>query len=117
MKACLLRSAMGSGGGETAFIDRSGREFPVSQVILAHRTPTGEVEYLSTIARDISDRRAQIVALEYQSTHDPLTGLPNRTLFFDRLNYALVAARRGRESFALLFVDLNRFKETNDSLG
>lgn len=103
--------------GETAFIDRSGRELPVSQVILAHRAPTGEVEYLSTIARDISDRRAQIVALEYQSTHDPLTGLPNRTLFFDRLNYALVAARREREPFALLFVDLNRFKETNDTLG
>ncbi len=103
--------------GETAFIDRSGRELPVSQVILAHRAPTGEVEYLSTIARDISDRRAQIVALEYQSTHDPLTGLPNRALFFDRLSYALVSARREKEPFALLFVDLNRFKETNDTLG
>jgi diguanylate cyclase (GGDEF)-like protein/PAS domain S-box-containing protein len=103
--------------GETAFIDYSGRELPVSQVILAHRTPSGEVEYLSTIARDISDRRAQILTLEYQATHDPLTGLPNRTLFFDRLNYALVAARREKESFALLFADLNRFKEINDTLG
>jgi diguanylate cyclase (GGDEF)-like protein/PAS domain S-box-containing protein len=103
--------------GETAFIDHAGLEIPVSQVILAHRTPSGEVEYLSTIARDISDRRAQILTLEYQATHDPLTGLPNRALFFDRLNYALVAARREKESFALLFADLNRFKEINDTLG
>ena len=103
--------------GETAFIDDTGRERPVSQVILAHRTPNGEVEYLSTIARDISERRSQIIALEYQATHDSLTGLPNRTLFFDRLNYALVVGLRDKEPFALLFLDLNRFKEINDTLG
>lgn len=107
----------GSWSGETAFIDPLGREVPVSQVILAHRTPTGEVEFLSTIARDISYRKAQTAALEHLATHDALTNLPNRTLFFDRLHRTLLAAQRVKESFGLLIIDLDRFKEINDTLG
>ncbi|NKE70846.1 diguanylate cyclase domain-containing protein [Candidatus Manganitrophus noduliformans] len=107
----------GSWSGETALIDRSGREVPVSQVILAHRTSGGEVEFLSTIARDISDRKMQTANLEYLATHDPLTNLPNRTLFLDRLNHTLLAAQREKGSFGLLIIDLDRFKEINDSLG
>jgi diguanylate cyclase (GGDEF)-like protein/PAS domain S-box-containing protein len=107
----------GSWSGETAFNDRLGREIPVSQVILAHPSPTGEVEFLSTIARDISYRKAQTAGLEYLATHDNLTNLPNRTLFFDRLNHTLLAAQRVKESFGLLIVDLDRFKEINDTLG
>lgn len=103
--------------GESAFVDRQDREIPVSQVILAHRASTSDVEYLSIVARDISDRKAHTAALEFQATHDPLTGLPNRTLFFDRLNHTLLAAQREKESFALLSIDLNRFKEINDTLG
>lgn len=107
----------GSWSGETALIDYSGREIPVSQVILAHRNPEGEVEYLSTIARDISARKLQTATLEHLATHDPLTNLPNRTLFFDRLNYTLLTAQREQESFGLLIVDIDRFKEINDSFG
>lgn len=107
----------GSWSGETALIDRSGREAPVSQVILAHRTSGGEVEFLSTIARDISDRKMQTAHLEYLATHDPLTNLPNRTLFLDRLNHTLLAAQREEGSFGLLIIDLDRFKEINDTLG
>ncbi|HLG21413.1 MAG TPA: diguanylate cyclase, partial [Candidatus Manganitrophaceae bacterium] len=107
----------GAWSGETAFLDLLGREVPVSQVILAHKTPAGTVEFLSTIARDISYRKAQTADLEYQATHDPLTDLPNRTLFYDRLKYAILAGQREKESFALLLIDLDRFKEINDSLG
>ncbi|TAK09207.1 MAG: diguanylate cyclase [Candidatus Manganitrophaceae bacterium] len=107
----------GSWSGETAFIDSLGQELPVSQVILAHRSQTGEVAFLSTIARDISYRKAQLAGLEYLAMHDPLTDLPNRTLFFDRLNYTLLAAQRVKESFGLLIVDVDRFKEINDALG
>lgn len=103
--------------GESAFVDRQGLEIPVSQIILAHRVPTAEVEYLSIVARDIGDRKAHTAALEFQATHDPLTGLPNRTLFFDRLNHTFLAAQREKVSFALLSIDLNRFKEINDTLG
>ena len=114
-----IQSALrhGSWSGETAFLDRLGREIPVSQVILAHRTPPGEIEFLSTIARDISHRKAQTATLEYLATHDALTDLPNRTLFFDRLHHTLLAAQREKKTFGLLIADLDRFKEINDSLG
>lgn len=107
----------GSWNGETALIDRSGREIPVSQVILAHRSSEGEVEFFSTIARDISAHKLQTAMLEHLATHDPLTNLPNRTLFFDRLNYTFLTAQREKESFSLLIVDIDRFKEINDSFG
>jgi diguanylate cyclase (GGDEF)-like protein len=69
-------------------------------------------------ARDAADsaNRAK-VALEYLTGHDPLTGLPNRSLFLDRLGQALLRAQREHGLVALLFLDLDRFKSINDSLG
>jgi diguanylate cyclase (GGDEF)-like protein len=55
--------------------------------------------------------------LEYQATHDPLTKLPNRILFLDRLNHALYLAKRNQTKVAVLFIDMDRFKGINDSLG
>lgn len=61
-------------------------------------------------------RRAE-AELTHRSLHDPLTDLPNRTLFFDRLSQSCARARRNGDSFAVLMIDLDRFKEINDSLG
>jgi diguanylate cyclase (GGDEF)-like protein len=55
--------------------------------------------------------------IRYQATHDTLTGLPNRTLFADRVGQALAAGRRTGEDLAVLLLDLDRFKEVNDTLG
>ena len=55
--------------------------------------------------------------LKYLAHHDTLTGLPNRTLFKDRLSQAILSANRNTEQFALLFIDLDQFKKINDSLG
>lgn len=55
--------------------------------------------------------------LEYQANHDSLTDLPNRTLFMDRLNQAVHTAKRNNNKVAILFIDLDDFKEINDSLG
>lgn len=67
--------------------------------------------------RDITDRKARHDALEHQALHDALTGLPNRKLLYDRMHDCSRRARRTGDRFALLVVDLNRFKEINDTLG
>ena len=68
-------------------------------------------------SRDITDRKALEEQLRHQSLHDPLTGLPNRALFMDRLEHALDRSKRREQAVALLFMDLNNFKLVNDSLG
>ncbi len=76
------------------------------------------------ISKDISQRKKaekellkQKEILEYQAHHDSLTQLPNRLLFNDRLNHAIKSAKRNSHKIALLFIDLDHFKEINDSLG
>ncbi|HVR39034.1 MAG TPA: diguanylate cyclase, partial [Thermoanaerobaculia bacterium] len=64
--------------------------------------------------RGIADREEQII---HQATHDSLTGLPNRTLFLDRLQRAITNARRSGGTVGVLMMDLDRFKEINDTLG
>ena len=61
--------------------------------------------------------REQALALEHQAFHDTLTRLPNRTLFMDRLQHAMARSARRHGTFAVLFLDLDRFKVVNDSLG
>ncbi len=103
--------------GETAFQTRDGREVPVLQTIVAHRDPNGDVAFLSTIARDISDRKAFEARIEELAYRDALTGLPNRRLLADRLERAMIAASRHRRSVGVLCLDLDRFKLVNDSFG
>jgi diguanylate cyclase (GGDEF)-like protein/PAS domain S-box-containing protein len=73
--------------------------------------------YLIGMLEDISDRRAQTELLEYQALHDSLTDLPNRTLLHDRLQQAILTAQREDRPLALLIIDLNGFKDVNDTFG
>jgi diguanylate cyclase (GGDEF)-like protein len=73
------------------------------------------------IERQVADRTAELVAvtqdLARQALHDGLTGLPNRTLFWDRLTHRISLADRRQSQFAVLFLDLDNFKTVNDTLG
>lgn len=68
------------------------------------------------IFHDITERTHLEQKLKFRATHDYLTGLPNRILLFDRIEQSIIAAKRDRGSFAILFFDLDRFKLINDSL-
>ncbi|MBC7414384.1 MAG: EAL domain-containing protein [Herminiimonas sp.] len=78
-----------------------------------------KVEFHGTygVARDITDRKRAEELISYQAYHDILTDLPNRILFKDRLGLAMIHAKRNETELAVMFVDLDRFKLVNDTLG
>ncbi|MBA5688639.1 EAL domain-containing protein [Rugamonas apoptosis] len=77
----------------------------------------GVCTHYAAIFADITQRRMAEERLNYLATHDALTGLPNRSLFGERLEHALRCAQRAQHSLGVLFLDLDRFKLVNDSLG
>jgi diguanylate cyclase (GGDEF)-like protein len=73
--------------------------------------------FIPVLRRITSHVRAQVLTIQHQAFHDDLTDLPNRALFHDRVEQAILAAERHRRRFVVMAVDLDRFKEINDSLG
>ena len=104
-------------GGESfrVDVDFDGRTFDAWYQPL--RDDAGDVVGGFGVATDVTDRRNAEVELAHRAVHDPLTGLPNRVLFFDRLDVALARGKRRGMVTAVLFLDLDRFKLVNDTYG
>ncbi|HXH72992.1 MAG TPA: diguanylate cyclase [Mariprofundaceae bacterium] len=96
---------------------KDGQVYPEWLSIGAIRNPKDEVEQYVGVFSDITDRKEREQVIWHQAHYDILTELPNRALFQDRLSQALLQARRQKCMLALMFIDLDDFKEINDSFG
>ncbi len=102
---------------EKRYLRKDGSPVWVGLTIASKRDRTGRCLYDISIVEDISARKRAEERIHYLATHDGLTGLPNRAMFSQLLNLAIETARRYDRKFAVLFIDLDRFKVINDTLG
>jgi len=102
---------------EYAFVDRKGNRRYVSASGEPLLDEQGRFAGYRGVSRDVTSRKQAEERIQYLATHDSLTGLPNRVMFGELLNHVLASARRNQRKFAVLFIDLDRFKFINDSLG
>ncbi len=94
---------------------KDGKIFPIELSIGKTHLNSG-IKYIANI-RDITERKQAEKTLKQLAHNDPLTNLPNRNLFGDRMQYAIANARRNQEKFYLMFIDLDHFKIINDTHG
>ena len=103
--------------GEMLNKSKQGRVYWEDVQISPVKTPNGETSKYVVVSADISERKSTEEKMRHLATYDPLTDLPNRSLVNDRIRQALTAAKRDKTNLALMFLDLDRFKPVNDTLG
>lgn len=116
----VVRAALESNGkwqGEARLRRSNGQVFPAWLGANAVHDTHGQVTHWLIVFTDISDLKESQNRLHYLAYHDPLTNLPNRMLFQDRLSQAVAQTTRGAGGVAVMYLDLDRFKNINDTLG
>jgi len=103
--------------GEIVNRRKNGETYYEEMAIAPVTDTAGNIIRFVAVKRDITVRKLLEQRLDHMAHYDELTGLPNRSLFFDRLAHTLAQAKRNGNLFALLFIDLDGFKKVNDTLG
>lgn len=103
--------------GELLNKNKRGDYFWVSSIISPLRNDSDEITHYLAVMEDISQKKGYEAMLKHQATYDNLTNLPNRFYGHNKLEQAIAAARKSKKKIAVLFVDLDEFKNINDSLG
>ena len=96
---------------------KDGRTYTVEETLTPLLSEDGRVSNIVSILQDITSRKEAEASIIHRIYHDPLTDLPNRVMFQDRLEQALAQARRHQRLLAVLFIDLDCFKQVNDECG
>ncbi len=102
---------------EKAYRSKDGRVIPIWFSGSVMYDAREHIEGIVCVAQDITERKKTLERLNHLANHDVLTNLPNRSLFSDRLSQAITAAQRKKRNIAVIFLDLDRFKNINDTLG
>jgi len=102
---------------EWTYIRKDGSSIPVQLVVTALRDSEENITGFVGISYDLTERKRADEYIYHVAHHDPLTGLPTRTLLRDRLEVFIERARRSQDTLAVMMVDLDNFKRVNDSLG
>ncbi len=103
--------------GDVVNRNKSGALYTVTQSVSPLFDEKGDLRNFLAVQQDISEKRRLEEEVHYLAYHDVLTGLPNRTLFQDRLQQEIIHAKRNKGEFAVLFIDLDGFKTVNDTRG
>ncbi|MBB5019761.1 diguanylate cyclase (GGDEF)-like protein/PAS domain S-box-containing protein [Chitinivorax tropicus] len=110
-------SKCGTWSGEVWNRRKNGDIYPEWMTLICLRDNQARITHYAAVFEDITERKRQEERMMHQAYHDPLTDLPNRVLFNDRLEHAIVQAKRTREKVGVMFVDLDGFKPVNDQNG
>ncbi|OQK17612.1 hypothetical protein AU255_07015 [Methyloprofundus sedimenti] len=96
---------------------KNGELYPQLTSISAIKDAKDNLEHYVAVTQDVTDYQRNKDEIKYKAYHDPLTDLPNRSLFLDRLSHAIERASRKKNKMAILFLDLDDFKQANDTFG
>jgi len=102
---------------DTALVRRDGQRFDIEDSAAPIKDRHGEIIGAVMVFHDVSEMRSMAIRMAHLAQHDALTGLPNRLMLYDRAEQAILLAQREQEQVAVMYLDLDRFKTVNDSLG